>query len=231
MISITTVSWSDLQRAAGEAGFDPVPAGPYDVIVDSASVKAATNGKNMIACKFKIESGPAAGRVVYNQFVISPDNENALAFFFRHMSALGLTDEYFSSNPTLERVAADLIGRRCVVQVSIRQWQGTDRNQVDAVAPPAGGPVTPPVMSGLPGIPAAGPAPVVPGVPAVPTASAPAAPPTPSAPPVPPAPPVPSSPSASPVPTSPPPAASGAVVTSAAPPSPPGMGSADELPF
>jgi len=132
---MTTVPWADLQKAAGEAGFDPVPASMYDVIVDKAAHKTAGSGKNMIVTTFKIESGPYAGKPVFNQFVLSPENANALAFFFRHMAALGLNEAYFAANPQLERVAADLIGRRCRIQVSIRQWQGTDRKQVDNVLP------------------------------------------------------------------------------------------------
>jgi hypothetical protein len=218
------VNWSDLQKAAGEAaGFEPVPAGTYDVVVDSAQAKPTSSGKNMIAVKFKVENGPYVGKIVYNQFVLSPDNENALAFFFRHMAALGLGEGYFATQPPLERVATDLTGRRCQIKVSIRQWQSTDRNNVDAVAPPAGGPVPVPAVSntGLPGIPAAGPAPVTPGIPSVTPAPAPSVAPAP-APVLPPPPPV-------PIPA---PAAEAAVIpAAAAPPPPPGMGEGDDLPF
>lgn len=137
---MTSVSWGDLQKAAGEAGFDPVPAGPYDVIVDSATAKKAGTGKDMITCQFRVQGGPYDGKIIFNQFVLSPENPNALAFFFRHMAAMGLGEAYFASNPQLERVAADLQGRACRITVSVREWNDTMRNQVDAVAAPAGGP-------------------------------------------------------------------------------------------
>lgn len=189
---MTSVNWNDLQKAAGEAGFDPVPAGTYDVIIDNAAAKPTNTGKQMVAVQFKVESGPYAGKVIFNQFVLSPENPNALAFFFRHMNAIGLSSEYFSTNPPLERVAADLTGRRCRVSVSIRRWNDTDRNNVDAVAPPLGGPAAsppppPPGSAPAPSVtpapstsssPAPAPAPPVP--PAASPSSAPATPPPPS---------------------------------------------------
>lgn len=134
-----TVNWSDLQKAAGDAGFEPVPAGTYDVIIKSTKATQSTSGKDMIKVTFKVENGPYSGRQLFNQFVISPDSANALAFFFRHMSALGLKDAYFATGPSLEQVAKELENRRARVKVSISQWQGQDRNQVDGVMPPADG--------------------------------------------------------------------------------------------
>jgi Protein of unknown function (DUF669) len=194
---MTSVNWSDLKTTADDAGFEPLPANDYDVVIDTAAAKQASSGKNMISVQFKVESGPYQGRSLWNQFVISPENANALAFFFRHMAALGLNSEYFKAEPPLERVAADLIGRRCMVKVSIRQWQGQDRNQVDAVAPPAGGPGAAPAVSvtgaAAPGItprttpgpvPSVAPAPSVSPAPSVTPAAAskPASPPPPPAP-------------------------------------------------
>jgi len=210
---MTTVSWNDLKKAAGEAGFDPVPAGEYDVVVDSATVKPTSDGrKSQIATQFKIENGPHAGKKIFNNFVLSPDNPNALAFFFRHMSALGLNDAYFTANPSLERVAADLTGRRCRVTVSIREWNDTQRNQVDTIKPPASGPAqvapSPAATAGLPGVPATGsPVPVTPSAPAVPIA--------------------PQVPAVPTVPAVTPPAP----VTVTAPPAPAGLGTDDDLPF
>lgn len=203
---MTTLNWADLRKAAGEATIDAVPAGEYDVIVESGTVKPTSSGKDSIAVKFKIESGPRAGGGIFNNFVLSPENPNALKFFFQHMSALGLGDEYFAANPPLERVAADLTGRRCRVKVSIREWNDTKRNQVDMVLPPVTGPghmLTPPVPSPG-GVPPVSPAPAVPRD-AVPG---------PPAPPVPPVPPV----AAAPAPLA---------ATPPAVPSPP----EDDLPF
>lgn len=166
-------------KAAGEAGFSVLPAGTYDVVVDTASSKKTSSDKDSIALQFKVENGPNAGQNAFTQMVISPENANALAFWFRHMAAMGLTENYFQSNPALERVAADLIGRRCRIKVSIRQWQEQDRNQVDSILPPIGNAQAPamPGTSPAPPVPSSAvPGPPVPHVPTPPAPVVPSAP-------------------------------------------------------
>lgn len=157
---MANVNWADLQKAAGDAAFEPLPVGTYDVTVDTAEATQSSTGKDMIKVKFKVLSGPHEGRGLFNQFVISPDSANALAFFFRHMAAFGLDDKYFAANPQLEAVAAALVGKVCRVKVSVREYQGQDRNQVDAVMPPTPGtamvaPPAPVPMSTVPPTPTA----------------------------------------------------------------------------
>lgn len=90
----------------------------------------------MLKCKFRVESGPYQNRTLFNNFVIVTDNENARRIFFRQMTALGLNKVYFDKDPTLEQVAEDLLDRRARVKVSVRQYGGQDRNQIDMVFPP-----------------------------------------------------------------------------------------------
>jgi len=103
--------------------------------VKTAEKKTTGTGKDKIAVRFSVTSGPSEGKSVFNDFVISPDNGTALGFFFRHMKALGLGTDYFASNPDLTKVAADLVGRNCVVVVGIRQWNEEDRNEIKGIKP------------------------------------------------------------------------------------------------
>jgi len=190
---MAAINWSDLQKAAGDAAFTPVPNDVYDVFVDTAEATQSSTGKDMIKVQFKIQNGPHEGRNVFNQFVISPDSANALAFFFRHMAALGLDEAFFAANPPLQTVAATLVGRACRIKVGTREYQGQDRNQVDAVLPPTAGtavtaPPAPSTMPTVPPSPAAAPSGVgatpMPTAPPVtaPAAPAPVAPPSPELP-------------------------------------------------
>lgn len=130
-------SFSALQEVAKQAGFTVIDPGDYEVKVEKSSVKDTQTGKKMIKVLFKVVAGPLAGKgTVWNQFVISPDSPNALFFFFKHMKALGLDDAYFASNPTPEKVAESLIGRRCKITVGIRKWNDQDQNEVKVVSPP-----------------------------------------------------------------------------------------------
>jgi hypothetical protein len=93
----------------------------------------------MIVVKFEIVGGPHGGRKVPNNFVISPENANALGFFFRHMRALGLDSAYFSQNPSPQQVAAALVGKNCQIEVGTRTWNGEEREDVKRILPPTVG--------------------------------------------------------------------------------------------
>jgi hypothetical protein len=136
---MTTLPWSQLMQQAEEAGVaEALPASIYNCVVSSAAPKAASTGKQMIACTFRVEDGPYANKPVWNNFVIDTKNPNATAYFFRHMAALGIDKSFFAMNPSLEQVAEALKGKRCKLKLSVRQWQGEDRNNVDSVMPPDG---------------------------------------------------------------------------------------------
>lgn len=135
---MASFSWGDLQQAADDAGFGIIPAGEYEAVVKTAEHKKTGTGKDKIAVRFSVTGGPAAGKSVFNDFVISPDNGTALGFFFRHMKALGLGPDYFATNPDLGKVAGDLVGRNCVVVVGIRQWNEEDRNEIKGIKPSTG---------------------------------------------------------------------------------------------
>lgn len=157
-----SVNWQQLQEAAGEASFEALPPSVYDVVVDAAEATQSSSGKDMIKTTFRVEGGPYHGRKVFNQFVLSPENPNALNFFFRHMRAMGLGSEFFAANPRTEQVASALVGQPCRVRLSQREWpqgSGEFRNNVDAVMAavavgmtPGTPPATSPAPVGPPGL-------------------------------------------------------------------------------
>lgn len=175
------VNWADLKKTADDAT-KPLPKDWYEVVVDSADQKTASTGSEMIAVKFKVDSGPHAGRVLFTNLVLSPDSGFALSLFFRNLGALGIDDGFFNQlsasgmdvRASLTSIAQTIVGRRARVEVGIRQWQGQDRNEVTNMQAATTG------AGGVPGGPGPIGAPPVPGVvggPPVP----PAGPPTPAA--------------------------------------------------
>lgn len=170
------------------------PIGDYDFeVVEALATKAANSGNPMIKVKFRCIVGPYAGKIVNNNFNLTPDNGVALNIFFRHMAALGLDSQFFAALGTtgdLTPVAQALLGRRARVTLSHREWpagSGMMTNQVAGVKPmdglPAGGPQggpqipqSPAQLSVVPPPPPQGPA--APAVPQyAPPAAAPVAPP------------------------------------------------------
>lgn len=160
---MTTIDWAKLMDSAGSS-FEPLPSGDYDVAVTEAVATTSSTQKLMYKVKLRVETGPSAGRILWNQFVVSPDNPNALSFFFQHMAALGLDRSYFAAQPPPEQVATALENKRCRVTVGQRTFQGQLRNEVSKVMPPsspvASSPAPAPAPAPAAATPAATPAPV-----------------------------------------------------------------------
>lgn len=180
---MTVIDFGQLMKEAGE-GFQPVPTGPYNAEVTKATATTSSTGKPMIKVTLRIVGGPHEGRQLFDQFVITAGNPNALAFFFEHMAAFGLDRAYFAQNPPMESVAAALVGRQVMVSVGVREFKGADRNEVQAYKPIAGGQVGVPVAATPTGfgpgaaapapVPQVAPAPAPAPVPAPPAPAAPA---------------------------------------------------------
>jgi hypothetical protein len=140
---MTTLPWQQLMDQAG-SGFEPVPDNIYEVTITKSEAKVSQNGRPMVVVTMTIESGPYAGKKLFNNFVLTMENPDALAFFFGHMKALGLDSSFFgqlqgSIEDSLGSVAAALMNRRCRVSTGQRSWNGQMRNNVLNVMPPLPG--------------------------------------------------------------------------------------------
>jgi len=144
---VTSFSFKTLLKNAED--FTALPAGDYNCFVETAEAVTASTGKPMIKVTYRVEDGPKKGKKVFNNFVISVDNGQALGFFFRNMAAHGLARSWFENDPSMELVAQNLVGKRVRLRLGIRNWQGEDRNEVKAIAPPEGAQA----VAGVPGLP------------------------------------------------------------------------------
>lgn len=156
------ILWGDMVKEFG-GGFDPLPNGDYDVIAETAEYKVAGTGKDMIKIKFKVQGGPFNGRTVYWNAVFSPRdkegkvNEGALRAWFGNMACFGLKTAFFGANPSMEQIAAAMEGKKVIVNLATREWQGQEQNDVKRVKPPQGGAIEVGAPSiGMNGIPSGG---------------------------------------------------------------------------
>jgi hypothetical protein len=131
------VPWDRLIDEAGEAAeeYGVLPAADYDLKITKAEAKMSSNGKLMYAITCEVTEGPYKGRKVWSNLVLTRDNPTALGFFFRHMAAIGIDKSYFKQNPSDAQVADALLGREFRAQLSIRQYQGQDRNDIKSYHP------------------------------------------------------------------------------------------------
>lgn len=130
-------SWSSLIEDADGAFDDltPLPPADYNFEITKSEAKLSGNGKQMWKITCKVTDGPYKNRLVWSQFVLSPDNPTALGIFFRQMSAVGIGKDYFAQNPSDHQLAEELIGKVFRGQVGLTTFQGTERNEIKSYSP------------------------------------------------------------------------------------------------
>jgi hypothetical protein len=195
------VDFSTLLQQAKTVSFDALPKADYTIQIVESEATSTQGGKDMIKVKGAVVGGPYNGKKVFNNFVLSPESDAALAIFFRQMGALGVDEGTIlqcSGDGGMARLAALLQNRTAVWSLDTREWGGTTRNEVKAIKPLPAGSGAPPVaglpaptpaaptgipaaLPGLPGMPQASPTPTgfasptglpgLPGTPAAPTAA------------------------------------------------------------
>lgn len=173
---MSDIEWGALFNDAKSASFDALPPGEYDVYVASAEATVSNNtGKHMVKTKLQVESGPHAGRVIWNNHVLSPESPQAMGFWFREMKAWGFEPEWFTTeSPSMERLATELTGRRARVKTEVRTWNNQEQTDVKQIKPAQG----PAPVAGSPApsaAPVTGPAPIPAPAPSTPQPNAPTA--------------------------------------------------------
>jgi hypothetical protein len=134
---MTMIDFKTAMERAKTVSFEPLPDGTYDVICLTAESTTTSTGKPMIKARWQVETGPHAGSKIFDQYVFSADNDNALSFFFQHMRFFGLDEAFFSSISDMEQIAVALPGRRCRMQLSTRIYEGRPTNDVQKIMPPS----------------------------------------------------------------------------------------------
>jgi hypothetical protein len=106
--------------------------------VKKAKGGKTSNGKMRVEATFAIVGGPQDGKTVWNQFVVSPENGQALGFFFRHMAVLGLAPSWFAGrqldDSTMAAISEAITGARARIKVTIGKVNGADRNNIDGLS-------------------------------------------------------------------------------------------------
>lgn len=119
------------------------PVGDYDFecIEADSTQSGGAEPKPMIKVTLRCLNGPYANKSIKNNFVVSTENSMALRIFFRHMSAFGLTGDFFKQigSGDLAAVAINLTGKRATITIKHREWQGETQNDVAAIKPLGGG--------------------------------------------------------------------------------------------
>lgn len=176
-----SVAWGQLKQQADDA-IKPLDPGKYLFLCTKAEHRMASTGSHMIVATLVAQGGAKHGKSLMHNFVFTPDNSFALAMWFRNFDAFGIDGNFFAGltgdlGNDMPLIANAIVNRQAYATVSIRKYQGQDRNQFDSFEPALGamvnaaapGPMTVPGPTAgvVPGVPTM-PTPVVPSSPAVP---------------------------------------------------------------
>jgi len=161
---MSNINWGSELDKVDEAT-KPISEGGHTFrIVEAKPTKASSSGNPMIRLSAKVEGGPDDGKVAYVNLVFPFDNPRAMKMTLRRLNGLGVSADLLKAeNPSIEQIAAKLIGRSAGGTVTHREWNGEVQNDVDFMGSgtPSGVPDAPSIPK--PDIPeAAAPTPTVP---------------------------------------------------------------------
>lgn len=127
---VQTVNLADVE----DDGFEVLPRGIYDVVVDEALFKHSDNSGNpMFSLTLVIESGEYEGRKLFTHVVFSP---KTLGMAKRTMKRFGLEGELDFSAISMTQETADLfVGKRARAKIAIEKYEGEDTNRVKGILP------------------------------------------------------------------------------------------------
>lgn len=134
-----SINWSQYINEAEAAGegvqeYTPLPADSYEVkVLEAKPRKFKNNTKDGWNVAFVVEGGPHAGRRVWTNLVVSPESPKAMGMLIRQLSALGVRP-LLDSGASVEQIAAGLTGALATIKVSVGEWNGKPKNEVDAIS-------------------------------------------------------------------------------------------------
>lgn len=121
----------DLTDVNENAGFEAIPAGTYDAIVDSVEFGDSSAGNPMITWKFKLTEEPYGNRTVFYHTVLNTDlgKANLKKTLVRVCPDINLAE----FNPGKFCNEGEPLGLPCKIKLKIQLYKGEKRNQVKEV--------------------------------------------------------------------------------------------------
>jgi hypothetical protein len=114
-----------------------IPDGKYEAVITSTSLKSASTGNRGVTVKVTLSEGAYKGTQLWGTVWYGAEGDSdALQKFFRLATQLGLSGEFFKSNPTWDQIALALKDRPCNVTTSTETYNGVTSSKVNWVNKP-----------------------------------------------------------------------------------------------
>lgn len=104
-----------------------MPEGTHKAKVARVIPKMTSNGKHMFSVKWEDDFNRSA----WQNIIISPESEKAMAFFYRQMTVFGLTQAIIEAEDTTpDDIANDMTGAEALVTVEHEDYNGKKYTKV-----------------------------------------------------------------------------------------------------
>jgi len=131
---VSSIDWAKLQKEASDAT-KVLPDGDYPIEVEKAESVLSSNGNPQIKYTLRVTDGQFTGRKLFGQLTLSTEKAIAMNFFFQGLAGLGVDSNVLAGGPSMEQIAAAIVGRQATATVGHGPYQGQDRNQVKTFQP------------------------------------------------------------------------------------------------
>lgn len=117
-----------------DAGFQPIPAGKYMAVVESAEFKANSKGTgSLIKCKVQIAGGEYDGRIVWDNINVAHEKQRTANIGRQHLARFFKAVKHTPSYGTdWARYAADMPDKPVGIEVIVKGDQNEIENYVPA---------------------------------------------------------------------------------------------------
>jgi len=109
-------SWDDMVADADTAA-EPVPPGPYNVIVDEAEFRTSSKGDPQVKLRFSIQGGPHNGKAVWNYLTATASSDFGRQMFVQGVRALLGPDAKLDFSQSPEQIAGPFVGKQVSIEV------------------------------------------------------------------------------------------------------------------
>lgn len=117
----------EIEEGDGVFDTDLLPPGTYPVrIVKAEKTLAKTSGNEMINMTMEVTEDPGKGKWIWDRVNFAVNSKKSMAITINQLGLLGISRNWLAANsPTVEQIAAKLVGREVVVKIGHREYEGT----------------------------------------------------------------------------------------------------------
>ncbi len=113
--------------------YQPLPPDDYEVTIVNSEIRATRNGDQQVVFIYEVATGPHAGAQVFDRLPLWNADPKISGIAQRKLKSIAIACGL--PNPNYISDTSELHGRRMITTLGIRQYNGSDYQQVKAYLP------------------------------------------------------------------------------------------------